>query len=322
MSVAFAAVFPGQGSQSVGMMTAWGAHQSCVDETFAEASAALSGTFLDGVDLRAISAQGEASEINRTEITQPIMLAAGVAAWRVWQAVGGAMPRCMAGHSLGEYTALVCAGALDFADAVRVVAERGRLMQQAVPLGSGAMAAVLGLDDAVVVQACSAATQGEDVVEAVNFNSPGQVVVAGTTSAVARVSQLLQEKGAKRVLPLSVSVPSHSSLMREAAAKLAEVLQGVEVRRPAIPVLHNVDAKQHVDPAALREALVSQLYRPVLWVDSVRAMQTLGVGALLEFGPGKVLAGLAKRIDRGLEAFPVLDETSLAAAHQCLSVEE
>jgi [acyl-carrier-protein] S-malonyltransferase len=316
MRVPFAAVFPGQGSQSIGMMNAWGEYQALVEQTFAEASEALAG-----VDLWAISSHGPEAEINRTEITQPIMLTAGVAAWRVWQAVGGAMPLCMAGHSLGEYTALVCAGALDFGDALRVVAERGRLMQQAVPLGEGAMAAVLGLEDAVVLAVCAEATQGAEVVEAVNFNSPGQVVIAGSAAAVARAAPLLLEQGAKRVLPLPVSVPSHSSLMRDAALQMAKVLQAVEIRRPQIPVLHNVDAAEHAEPDALRAALVSQLHRPVLWVDSVRAMPLRGVSALVEFGPGKVLAGLSKRIERDLVAYPLLDAVTLDAAMVALNEE-
>ena len=316
MHVPFAAVFPGQGSQSVGMMNAWGEHQALVEQTFAEASKAL-GDF----DLWAIVCAGPDTEINRTEITQPMMLTAGVAAWRVWQAAGGAMPLCMAGHSLGEYTALVCAGALDFTAAVRVVAERGRLMQQAVPLGEGAMAAVLGLDDAVVLAVCAEATQGAEVVEAVNFNSPGQVVIAGSAAAVARAVPLLMEQGAKRVLPLPVSVPSHSSLMLDAAAQMAKVLEAVEIRRPQIPVLHNVDAAEHAEPDALRAALVSQLHRPVLWVDSVRAMPLRGVSALVEFGPGKVLAGLTKRIERDLAAYPLLDAVTLDAALKALKEE-
>jgi len=321
MRVPFAAVFPGQGSQSVGMMNAWGEHQALVEATFAEASQALGG-----VNLWAIACDGPDTEINRTEITQPIMLTAGVAAWRVWLAAGGAAPLCMAGHSLGEYTALVCAEAMDFEGAVRVVAERGRLMQQAVPMGEGAMAAVLGLEDAVVLAVCAEASQGAgaqggEIVEAVNFNSPGQVVIAGSAAAVARAMPLLQEKGAKRVLPLPVSVPSHSSLMTDAALQMAKVLEAVEIRRPLIPVLHNVDAAEHAEPDALRAALVSQLHRPVLWVDSVRAMQACGVSALLEFGPGKVLAGLTKRIERDLAAYPLLDGATLDAALNALNEE-
>ena len=316
MRVPFAAVFPGQGSQSIGMMAAWGEYQSLVEQTFAQAAHVLGG-----LDLWSVASLGPEGEINRTEITQPIMLTAGVAAWRVWQAAGGAMPICMAGHGLGEYTALVCAQAMDFEDAVRVVAERGRLMQEAVPVGAGAMAAVLGLDDAVVLAVCAEATQGADVVEAVNFNSPGQVVIAGSAAAVARATPLLQDKGAKRVLPLPVSVPSHSSMMQDAALQMAKVLDTVEIRRPQIPVLHNVDAAEHAEPTALRAALVSQLHRPVLWVDSVRAMQNRGVDALVEFGPGKVLAGLSKRIERDLAAYPVLDAASMSVALNEMSEE-
>lgn len=308
MRASFAAVFPGQGSQSVGMLSAWAESQPIITQTFREASDAL------GYDLWRVVTEGPDTELNRTEITQPAMLAAGVAAWRVWQAEGGAEPVCMAGHSLGEYTALVCAGSIDFADGIRLVAERGRLMQQAVPAGEGAMAAVLGLDDDVVRAVCAEATQGAEVAQAVNFNSPGQVVVAGSAAAVARASAMLQEKGAKRVVPLPVSVPSHSSLMKEAAEQMAKVLECVEIRAPSIPVLHNVDGAEHADPASLRAALVSQLHNPVLWVGSVRAMHARGAKALVEFGPGKVLAGLAKRIERELAAYPVLDAASCEAA--------
>lgn len=308
MRASFAAVFPGQGSQSVGMLSAWAEGQPVIAQTFREASEAL------GYDLWRIVSEGPDAELNRTEVTQPAMLAAGVAAWRVWQAEGGPMPLCMAGHSLGEYTALVCAGSIDFADGVRLVAERGRLMQEAVPEGQGAMAAVLGLEDDVVRAACLDASQGTEVVEAVNFNSPGQVVIAGSAAAVARAFALLAKRGAKRVVPLPVSVPSHSSLMREAAEKMAKVLESVEIRSPAIPVLHNVDAAEHADPAALRAALVRQLHSPVLWVDSVRAMRARGAKALVEFGPGKVLVGLAKRIARELSAYPVFDAATFETA--------
>ncbi|HET18982.1 MAG TPA: [acyl-carrier-protein] S-malonyltransferase [Chromatiales bacterium] len=308
MRASFAAVFPGQGSQSVGMLSAWAESQPVIAQTFREASDAL------GYDLWRIVSEGPDTELNRTEVTQPAMLVAGVAAWRAWQAEGGPDPLCMAGHSLGEYTALVCAGSIDFADGVRLVAERGRLMQAAVPAGQGAMAAVLGLDDDVVRAACAEASEGKDVAEAVNFNSPGQVVIAGSAAGVARASALLQEKGAKRVVPLPVSVPSHSSLMLEAARKMAVVLESVDIRAPMIPVLHNVDGVEHAEPDALRAALVRQLHSPVLWVDSVRGMQARGAKALVEFGPGKVLAGLAKRIERDLSAYPVLDAATLEAA--------
>ncbi|MEW6446373.1 MAG: ACP S-malonyltransferase [Pseudomonadota bacterium] len=308
MRASFAAVFPGQGSQSVGMLAGWAKTQPIIEQTFIEASEAL------GYDLWRLVREGPEAELNRTEVTQPAMLAAGVAAWRAWVAQGGAQPLCMAGHSLGEYTALVCAGSIDFADGVRLVAERGRLMQAAVPSGVGAMAAVLGLDDDSVRAACAEVSQDGDIAEAVNFNSPGQIVIAGSAAGVARASVLLQERGAKRVVPLSVSVPSHSSLMVEAAGKMAGVLEGIQIREPGIPVLHNVDGSEHVDPAALRAALVRQLHSAVLWVDSVRAMQARGAKALVEFGPGKVLAGLAKRIDRDLVAYPVLDAASMEAA--------
>jgi [acyl-carrier-protein] S-malonyltransferase len=290
------------------MLSAWAEGQPVIAQTFREASDAL------GYDLWRIVIEGPDAELNRTEITQPAMLAAGVAAWRAWQAEGGPMPLCMAGHSLGEYTALVCAGSIDFADGVRLVAERGRLMQAAVPEGQGAMAAVLGLEDEAVRAACQDASEGMDVAEAVNFNSPGQVVIAGSAAAVARASALLAERGAKRVVPLPVSVPSHSSLMLDAAEKMAKVLESVEIRSPSIPVLHNVDAAEHAEPDALRAALVRQLHSPVLWVDTVRAMQARGAKALVEFGPGKVLTGLAKRIERDLSAYPVLDAATLEAA--------
>lgn len=308
MRASFAAVFPGQGSQSVGMLKDWAESQPIISQTFEEASSIL------GYDLWRIVREGPEAELNRTEITQPAMLAAGVATWRVWQAFGGPIPLCMAGHSLGEYTALVCANSLTFTDAVRLVAERGRLMQTAVPQGQGAMAAVLGLEDEVVRAACDEASQGVEVIEAVNFNSPGQVVIAGHTAALARATTLLLARGAKRVVPLAVSVPSHSSLMREAAESLGKVLEGITLRTPMIPVLHNVDAAEHPAEADLRSALKRQLHSPVLWVDTVHAMQARGAKACVEFGPGKVLAGLIKRIARDFVAYPVLDAASCEAA--------
>jgi len=304
MRASFAAVFPGQGSQSVGMLSAWAEGQPIITQTFREASDAL------GYDLWRIVSEGPEAELNRTEITQPAMLAAGVAAWRVWIAEGGPEPLCMAGHSLGEYTALVCAGSIDFADAVRLVAERGRLMQQAVPAGAGAMAAVLGLDDEVVRAACAEATQGAEVVEAVNFNSPRQIVVGGIAAAVERACALLRERGARRIVPLSVSVPSHSSLMKEVDKVMERLLAGVEIRTPSIPVIHNVDAKEHPEPDALRDALVRQLHNPVLWVDCVHDMDDRGVKALVEFGPDKVLTGLTRHIKRDLTASCVFDAAS------------
>ena len=297
----FAFVFPGQGSQSVGMMVNYG---DAVRATFDEASAAL------GQDLWAMVDEGPADALNQTVNTQPAMLAAGVAAYRLWLAQGGPVPDLMAGHSLGEYTALVCAGALDFADAVRLVRLRAEAMQSAVPEGVGAMAAVLGLDDDQVRMVCAEAAQGE-VLEAVNFNSPGQVVIAGNKAAVDRGCVLAKEKGAKRALPLPVSVPSHCALMKPAAEKLLAALNGIEVKAPAVPVLHNADVAGHADPMAIRDALARQLYSPVRWVETVQAMAGQGVELIAECGPGKVLAGLNKRIVE-VPTLAITDAASLA----------
>lgn len=302
-----AMVFPGQGSQSVGMLAALGAEHELVIDTFREA-----GTVL-GYDLWQLVQEGPAEMLNQTDRTQPAMLAAGVAVWRAWIAAGGARPALMAGHSLGEYTALVCAGALDFTDAVALVAERGRRMQAAVPAGSGAMAAILGLEDEQVIELCRQAEEGE-VVAAVNFNSPGQVVIAGNTAAVERAMALAKAAGAKRALPLPVSVPSHCSLMQPAAEAFAASLAGVEIKVPEIPVLHNVDVQAHPDPDAIRAALAQQLYSPVRWVETVQAMGRQGIHRCLEMGPGKVLAGLNKRIDKALDTQAVYDPASLAQA--------
>jgi [acyl-carrier-protein] S-malonyltransferase len=307
--VSLAIVFPGQGSQSVGMLGPLAERYPLVRETFAEASRAL------GYDLWAVTSQGPDTELNRTEVTQPAMLAAGVAVYRLWQDQGGATPALMAGHSLGEYSALVCAGALDFETGVELVAERGRLMQNAVPAGQGAMAAVLGLDDAVVRAVCEQASEGE-VVEAVNFNAPGQVVIAGESAAVERAAALAKEQGAKRVLPLPVSVPSHSSLMRPAAEALHTHLEQIEIRVPEIPVLHNVDAATRDSADAIREALARQLHSPVQWVQTEQAMLAQGASAFVEAGPGKVLTGLIKRIDKTARALPLFDPASLEAALQ------
>ncbi len=308
-------VFPGQGSQSVGMLKELAEAFGEVEQTFAEASAALDE------DLWAIVQNGPAEKLNSTEITQPAMLSAGIAVWRVWQARGGASPAVMAGHSLGEYTALVAAGSLAFEHAVRLVAERGRLMQEAVPAGSGAMAAILGLDDEAVIQICAAAADGE-VVEAVNFNSPGQVVVAGHKDAVERAVALASERGAKRAVMLPVSVPSHCALMKPAAEKLAAILEDIPVQAPAIPVINNVDVAMPRDPDAIRDALVRQLYHPVRWVETIRAMQAEGVETLIECGPGKVLVGLNKRIERRMPALPVFDPDTLAAALETVSSDQ
>ncbi len=305
MSVAF--VFPGQGSQSVGMLAELAASFPLVGETFAEASAAL------GYDLWQLVQNGPAEELNNTQITQPAMLSAGIAVWRVMQDQGQANPVVVAGHSLGEYSALVAAGALNFADAVKLVAERGRLMQEAVPAGQGAMAAILGLDDAAVIGVCEAAAQGE-VLSAVNFNAPGQVVVAGTAAAVERVVDAAKEAGAKRALPLPVSVPSHCALMKPAAEKLAEQLAGITVSAPTIPVINNADVATESDGDAIRDALVRQLYSPVRWVESVQKMAQDGVDTLVECGPGKVLVGLNKRIEKSMNAMAVFDAASLEKA--------
>jgi [acyl-carrier-protein] S-malonyltransferase len=304
MKLAF--VFPGQGSQSVGMMAGWG-DRAEVRNTFAEASDAL------GQDLWALVVDGPADQLNHTVNTQPAMLAADVAVWRVWQAAGGATPVLLAGHSLGEYAALVAAGALNFADAIRLVRFRAEAMQAAVPEGVGAMAAILGLDDDAVRAVCSEAAAGE-VVEAVNLNSPGQVVIAGNKAAVERAMALAKEKGAKRALPLPVSVPSHSSLMLPAAEKLLAHLQRVAIATPAIPVLHNTDVQSHNEVDAIRAALAKQLHTPVRWVETVQALKAAGIERVIECGPGKVLAGLAKRIDDSLPAVALVDEASLAAA--------
>ncbi len=303
----FAMVFPGQGSQSVGMLSALADAFPQVGETFAEASSVL------GYDLWERVSQGPADALNQTACTQPAMLAAGVATWRCWQAKSSAVPALMAGHSLGEYSALVCAGAIDFAEAVALVEKRGEYMQNAVPEGIGAMAAILGLDDAQVEAVCAEAAQDE-VVSAVNYNSPGQVVIAGHAAAVERAMGLAKAAGAKRALPLPVSVPSHCSLMEPAAQRLAEQLAAMTIQAPAIPVIHNVDAMPHAEPAAIREALAAQLYRPVRWVECVRAMQAQGVDTLIEAGPGKVLAGLTKRIEKTLGGIPVQNTDDLNKA--------
>lgn len=300
----FAFVFPGQGSQSVSMMAAYG-DAAPVRDTFSEASSAL------GQDLWAMVSEGPADLLNQTVNTQPAMLAAGVAAYRLWQSQGGPAPALMAGHSLGEYTALVCAGAIAFADAVKLVRLRAEAMQSAVPEGVGAMAAVLGLNDDAVRVVCAEAAQGE-VLEAVNFNSPGQVVIAGHKAAVDRGCVLAKEKGAKRALPLPVSVPSHCALMQPAAEKLLAALNQIEVGTPAVPVLHNADVAIHTDPAAIRDALARQLHSPVRWVETVQTMAAQGVQLVAECGPGKVLAGLNKRIVEGLAGVALADAAALA----------
>jgi [acyl-carrier-protein] S-malonyltransferase len=302
-----ALVFPGQGSQSVGMLAELASAHPVVAQTFAEASAAL------GYDLWTLVQNGPEDELNDTRRTQPALLAAAVATWRVWEQAGGARPALLAGHSLGEYSALVCAGVLTLADGVKLVAERGRLMQDAVPPGTGAMAAILGLDDDAVRAGCAQAAQGE-VVEAVNLNAPGQVVIAGSKAAVDRAIEALKAAGAKRAVPLAVSVPSHCALMRPAAEKLAVLLESISFQAPVIPVVNNVDATVASDPAAIRDALVRQLYRPVRWVEVMQKIAGEGTQVVVECGPGKVLTGLNKRIAKDADCLCVQDVASLEAA--------
>mgnify|MGYP005987851311 CR=1 FL=1 len=303
----FAVVFPGQGSQTVGMLSDLGEQYDVVKSTFSEASEAL------GYDLWALVQNGPVEDLNETFRTQPALLAASVAIWRVWNEVGGAQPQIIAGHSLGEYSALVCAGVIDFKQAIKLVALRGELMQQAVPAGVGAMYAIIGLDDAAIAQACEDAAQDE-VVSPVNFNSPGQVVIAGNKAAVERAGALCKEAGAKRALPLPVSVPSHCALMKPAADKLAEALLDIEFSTPVIPVINNVDVIAQTDPEKIKDALVRQLYNPVRWTEGVVSISEQGIENLLEFGPGKVLTGLTKRIVKTLSAQAVNDVASLDAA--------
>lgn len=311
MTKSFAMVFPGQGSQAVGMLASLAAETRVVAETFDEASGAL------GFDLWKLVSEGPEADLNQTHNTQPAMLAAGVAVWRAWQAAAGPQPGLLAGHSLGEYTALVCAGALDFPDAISLVAERGRLMQDAVPQGQGAMAAVLGLDDEAVRALCASAA-GDGVVEAVNFNAPGQVVIAGDRSAVDRASEAAKSAGAKRVIALPVSAPSHCSLMKPAADKLAERLQQIDIRPPRIPVIHNVNVATEASPEAIKALLAAQLYSPVRWVETVLAMKNADAPLIVEAGPGKVLAGLVRRIDKSMSGFAVFDTQGITAAKEAL----
>src|SRR5512142_411819 len=304
--VKFAFVFPGQGSQSRGMMNGY-ADFAAVRDTFTEASDVLKQ------DLWQLVAEGADADLNATVNTQPIMLTAGVAVYRAWQSQNGAKPAIMAGHSLGEYTALVAAGALSFADALPLVRFRAQCMQQAVPEGVGGIAAILGLDDDTVRAVCAEGAQGE-VLEAVNFNSPGQVVIAGNRGAVERGMELAKAKGAKRALMLPMSVPSHCSLLRGAADKLADYLKGIAVQAPAVPVLHNADVKSYSDGAAIKDALVRQLYSPVRWVETVQHFGQQGITHNVECAPGKVLMGLNKRIDTNQQAMAINDGEALKAA--------
>ncbi|MEG0234099.1 MAG: ACP S-malonyltransferase [Hafnia sp.] len=303
----FAMVFPGQGSQTVGMLADLAAQFPIVEQTFAEASDAL------GYDLWKLVQEGPAEELNKTWQTQPALLAASVAIYRVWQQENGTQPAMMAGHSLGEYSALVCAGVLDFKQAIRLVELRGKLMQEAVPAGTGAMSAIIGLDNDAIAKACEESAQGE-VVSPVNFNSPGQVVIAGNKDAVERAGAACKAAGAKRALPLPVSVPSHCALMKPAADKLAIALQGIAFNAPQFPVVNNVDVKTETSPEAIRDALVRQLYSPVRWSESVEFMAGEGIEHLLEVGPGKVLTGLTKRIVDTMTAAAINDAASVSAA--------
>lgn len=307
--MSFAFVFPGQGSQSVGMLASLAADAPAVRATFDEASKVL------GYDLWKLTQEGPAEQLDATEYTQPAMLAAGVATWRVWREEGGPDPAVVSGHSLGEFTALVCAGALPFGAALELVRFRGQVMQEAVPQGTGAMAAILGLEDADIEAACREAAQGRTV-EAVNFNAPGQIVIAGHADAVQRAIEAAKARGARRAVLLPVSVPSHSSLMQTAAERFGARLAEVELRAPAIRYVSAVDARAYQDPAELRSLLSRQLARPVRWSDTVRALLAQGVSALIECGPGKVLTGLNRRIERraDLHCLALEDRASIQSA--------
>lgn len=308
----FAMVFPGQGSQAVGMLAELAAEYPIVEQTFKQASEVL------GYDLWQLVQLGPAEELNKTWQTQPALLAASVAIYRVWQEkYPNLTPALMAGHSLGEYSALVCAGVIDFQQAIKLVELRGKLMQQAVPEGTGAMYAIIGLDNEAIMQACTQSEQGE-VVSAVNFNSPGQVVIAGTKAAVERAAAACKAAGAKRALPLAVSVPSHCALMKPAADELAIALENITIKTPNIAVINNVDVAIETENHQIRTALVRQLYSPVRWTESVEAMAKAGVEVLVEIGPNKVLTGLTKRIVADLQATAVNDLNSLNTAEQLL----
>lgn len=305
--MSFAVMFPGQGSQSVGMLAELAAQEPVVEETFSEASEIL------GYDLWHLTQNGPEQQLGLTENTQPAMLAAGVAVYRAWRRRSGPLPVAMAGHSLGEYTALVCAGRIEFRDTVSLVRHRGRLMQRAVPAGEGAMAAVLGLDDSQVASACEAGAHGQ-VVAPINYNCPGQVVIAGEAPAVARALEAATELGARRAVMLDVSVPSHCALMDSAADELAESLRGLRIEPGEVPVFHNVDARAREEADQIRNVLIRQLSQPVRWSDCIRAMAGAGAGLFVEMGPGKVLTGLVRRIDRILQAAACFDPDSLETA--------
>lgn len=287
-------VFPGQGSQKIGMMADLAAEYPVVEQTFAEASEVL------GYDLWDLVQNGNQEDINLTERTQPLLLTASVASWRIWNEKQGAKPALMAGHSLGEWSALVCAGVVAFSDAVKLVQQRGKFMQAAVPAGEGAMAAIIGLDDEKTIEACKNAAEGE-VVSAVNFNSPGQVVIAGGAAAVNRAIEQCKEAGAKRAMSLPVSAPFHTSLMRPAADQLSEQIKATTFNTPETLVVHNVNAQTESDPEKIKELMIEQIFNPVLWVDCVKTLASKGIETTLECGPGKVLSGLSRRIDKSLK---------------------
>ncbi len=307
-------MFPGQGSQRSGMLAAAHARWQSVRDTFAEAREAL------GYDAWDLVQNGEQEALNLTETTQPVLLTASVALWRAWLEAGGAPPAVMAGHSLGEFSALVCAGALDFGDAVGLVRQRGAFMQSAVPVGEGAMVAVIGLDDEVINKTCAAiSAEGEELVAPVNYNSPGQVVIAGHRNAVATAAEALKEAGARRALPLPVSAPFHTVLMRSAGDQLARVLAHIPISAPTIPVVHNVHARVEQDPERIRELLVEQISSPVQWTRCMQTMLKAGVDTALECGPGKVLSGLARRIDKSLTCHALEMPDELLAAQGAMA---
>lgn len=311
MSASIAFVFPGQGSQSLGMLAEHGAQSPLIVETFSEASEAL------GYDLWALIQEGPEELLNQTDKTQPAILAASIALWRLWKAEAGSAPSYLAGHSLGEYSALVAAGNLGFADALRLVELRGQLMQQAVPAGQGGMAAILGLEDADVLAACAEAAQAE-VVSAVNFNAPGQVVIAGSAAAVERAIEACKARGAKRAMPLPVSVPSHCALMKPAAERFASSLEAIAWQTSQIPLVQNVSAAVVTDLATLKKDLLAQLYSPVRWVESMVCLSGQGVTELVECGPGKVLSGLNKRCVKGINTYNLETPDAFAAARAAL----
>lgn len=304
MSLAF--VFPGQGSQKIGMLSEFSANGDHISRVYTEASDVL------GYDLWDIVQNGPQDKLNSTDITQPAMLAAGVAVWRLWLEQGGTQPAFLAGHSLGEYSALVCAGVIEFADAIKLVAARGQYMQEAVPTGVGAMAAIIGLSDEEVTALCADCCSDE-IVQAVNFNSVGQVVIAGHTAAVEKATQLATERGARKAVMLPVSVPSHCELMKPAADRLASDLKSIIFKAPAIPVINNVDVATATEPDSIKDALIRQLYQPVRWVETIQFMAAQGVDRVLECGPGKVLLGLNKRIDKSLSYAALISPDTLSA---------